>query len=246
MELLSKNLERYHYDVNLEMPQLVGHNHKVSPAQIAFANISTPVFSTQVNFSTEEEEVLGEIQKEIIAEEAIDPTRPNVTGGLIAPEMEEAAEEEFVENLVNGQYVDQLERAVGDRPMNVFNKEQHMQDTAIAAEMSPDSFVEIENIPATKTDISGPRPVVPLAPGTAVAGINHAPVVNPVEALPETKVEEKLTTLPVYGENKVVAQDTSVQDPVSIQGATPSIIDKLEEQRQGEMELYKSFMESVM
>lgn len=232
MELLSKNYERWANDVNMEMPQLV-NREKASGSSIAnFTKIHENILNSQykpqeeaLNFSVEEEKQVVESEK------------PAMT------------EKDFIKNLAEGKYVAELEKAIANKPMNVFGNGAGLQDSIETSGTNPNDFVVVENKQVSeKTEIAGPREVAPLMPGESVAGINTEPVVAPEEALPEEKVQPTEAAIPAYPEEKIVGQDTSISDPTSLQSSEmlESVFDQAEAKKNEEIELYKQFMSNVM
>lgn len=249
MELLSKNYERWANDVNMEMPQLLNRQNATGSTMAHFSEIHKNVIASQyqpqgglVNFS--EEELKEEIEKEAIA----DAVSAEVLEPEVVPQTPEV-EENFIKNLAQGKYVSDLERAVASRPMNIFGNGQSLKGAVTPTGVNPEENIVVENIQSSeKTEISGPRSVEELNPGMAVAGLDHEPVVAPEEALPEAKTQATEAAIPVYPEGQITNTDTVVEDPVSVQNvaASDQMFDQAEAKRNEEIELYKSFMNSVM
>lgn len=227
MELLSRNMQRFHEDINLEMPQLLNRGAASNKSFNQVGNMTS--VGQQVNFSITEEELMP-------AEAAPVPSTS-------------AMDNEFAKNLANGKYVAELEDAIARRPMNIFGNGQGLQGAVDTTGCDPEQHVVLKNEQTSeKTEIAGPRSVVPVVPGMTVAGIDPVPVTAPEEALPESRVQTTTVANPVYPEETVVNQDTVVADPVSIQNVATAeqMFDQMETQRMQEIEDYKSFMNSVM
>lgn len=233
MELLSKNYERWANDVSMEMPQLVNRENASGLNSANFTRIHDSVINSQykpqqenVNFSAGEEE-----------DQVVEPQKPGMT------------EADFVQNLENGKYVAELERAVASRPMNVFGNGAGLEDSVETSGTDPKDFIVLENTQVSeKTEIAGPRSMSPIMPGEAVAGINPEPIVAPEEALPETKTQPTETAIPAYPEGNIIDKDTLVSDPTSLQSSAmlDGMFNQAEAKRNEEIELYKQFMSNVM
>lgn len=244
MELLSKNYERWANDVNMEMPQLLNRQNATGSTIAHFSEIHKNVIASQykpqgglVSFSEENEKKLEE---EVAAAEALEATTiPQ------AP----AFEEDFIKNLVQGKYVADLERAVANKPMNIFGNGQSLKGAVESTGVNPEENIVVENTQSSeKTEITGPRSSAILESGMAVAGLDPIPVTAPEEALPEAKAQPTEAAVPVYPEGQITGQDSVVVDPISTQNVAISekMFDQAEAKRNEEIELYKSFMNSIM
>ena len=257
MELLSKNFERWANDVSMEMPQLINREMDSGSSMAQFSRIHEDIISSQyrpqsenVNFSEEEkEDVVEEVINEEAAKEAVAELASEGAEGSAEVAATPEMEAEFIENLKDGKYVAELERAVASRPMNVFGNGAGLKGAIDTTGTDPEAFVVVENTPVSeKTEIAGPREVAPMVPGMAVAGLDNEPVLAPEEALPEANAQPTEAAMPVYPEQQIIDQDTVVEDPVSLEGVemTEQLFDQEEAKHMEEVELYKQFMNSVM
>lgn len=246
MDLLSDNIRAWEDEINLEMPQLVNRQSANNPVQIYFSEIHNRVINrnrgSMANFSEDEDEAISTTAAQVDAakKEEDGPVPVSTT-----PEMEA----NFIQNLQNGMYVDALEEKIGDMPMGVFGYGQGLKGASSAGDLDPERFVAVENTEASNiTEIAGPRQVAPVMPGQKVMGINNNPVTDPVEGLPESKVEPQINAEAVDPTATVIAKESNISDPRSQQGVAmmENIIDQMEASSEAEKAQYMEFMNSVI
>lgn len=121
MELLSRNMQRFHEDINLEMPQLLNRG---ASSNLSFNKVGDmKSVGHQVNFSMTEEKIMEEAVKEAAVEEAVAKQELMPAEAAPVPSTPEM-DNEFAKNLANGKYVAELENAIARRPMNIFGNGQ--------------------------------------------------------------------------------------------------------------------------